>query len=1028
MEDKVDSIKCITAWKESWRLRVKIVRLWFYTDPLAEDNEKLLHMILMDQNATVKEPYISIFVDDLYVGGAFCMTSFSVVPNIGIMKMTHHRFKLLFQKGTTVIPEPSLQIRDSGFSFCSMFEILEKKSDYHYLIDFIGVITSVRHQTEVDYYGKKLKLMILEIYADGKKVQCNVFGKCCDSLDNSILMKFERLPVIVLQSFKIKVYGDEVCLQNVLNVSDILINPDLQETVRFLERLDVASYHFFSFKKNIHGSLVSYINHDSFDWRRIRTIQLIQQKMENGFFFVAGKIKQVVGDGHWWSFSCVCGHSVQKHSHDNFYCQVCDKNIDNVIASYRVKIIVEDSTSSGIFVLLNAAATKLFGKSCSVALDQFQKELNDFNHPLHHAFFEVVVGKELILKIEFTELIKEEFGGMFKVITILDDRQTGLGLSVDSHINDTFQAPAYTPICEADFHYSEIEKYTSRIPFDASIDANNIDEMLLDSISTGFNCATPDPDVYGLLLGSIVSVIKEQKWWYSSCLCGGVTRAIKGSFFCDMCELECVDVIPRLDVASYHFFSFKKNIHGSLVSYINHDSFDWRRIRTIQLIQQKMENGFFFVAGKIKQVVGDGHWWSFSCVCGHSVQKHSHENFYCQVCDKNIDNVIASYRVKIIVEDSTSSGIFVLLNAAATKLFGKSCSVALDQFQKELNDFNHPLHHAFFEVVVGKELILKIEFTELIKEEFGGMFKVITILDDRQTGLGLSVDSHINDTFQAPAYTPICEADFHYSEIEKYTSRIPFDASIDANNIDEMLLDSISTGFNCATPDPDVYGLLLGSIVSVIKEQKWWYSSCLCGGVTRAIKGSFFCDMCELECVDVIPSYRIKVIISHANGSNVFLLHDREITQIIKKRCSALLNENPHLKQTNTERKVPPELGNYLIQRKMVFMIDPRPLGYQYNTSVYMVHRICDDMSLVNLFKAAASMHDKKEYFMDIGCLSEATVNMEKKMDDSLLDEEVDCASSMALPDSSSYGVAEHELQNAFKICMQHQSDPTSMH
>ncbi|RYR42630.1 hypothetical protein Ahy_A08g039091 isoform A [Arachis hypogaea] len=623
MEDKVDSIKCITAWKESWRLRVKIVRLWFYTDPLAEDNEKLLHMILMDQNldkiqATVKEPYISIFVDDLYVGGAFCMTSFSVVPNIGIMKMTHHRFKLLFQKGTTVIPEPSLQIRDS---------------------DFIGVITSVRHQTEVDYYGKKLKLMILEIYADGSNATY------------------------------------EVCLQNVLNVSDILINPDLQETVRFLERLDVASYHFFSFKKNIHGSLVSYINHDSFDWRRIRTIQLIQQKMENGFFFVAGKIKQVVGDGHWWSFS-----------------------------------------------------------------------------------------------------------------------------------------------------------------------------------------------------------------------------------------------------------------------------------------------------------------------------------------------------VKIIVEDSTSSGIFVLLNAAATKLFGKSCSVALDQFQKELNDFNHPLHPAFFEVVVGKELILKIEFTELIKEEFGGMFKVITILDDRQTGLGLSVDSHINDTFQAPAYTPICEADFHYSEIEKYTSRIPFDASIDANNIDEMLLDSISTGFNCATPDP--------------------------------------------------------VIISHANGSNVFLLHDREITQIIKKRCSALLNENPHLKQTNTERKVPPELGNYLIQRKMVFMIDPRPLGYQYNTSVYMVHRICDDMSLVNLFEAAASMHDKKvidrgliqnkfpdsitknekaessssrlltmddfqklyqvvdtkEYFMDIGCLSEATVNMEKKMDDSLLDEEVDCASSMALPDSSSYGVAEHELQNAFKICMQHQSDPTSMH
>ncbi|XLS49063.1 hypothetical protein HN51_038187, partial [Arachis hypogaea] len=79
-------------------------------------------------------------------------------------------------------------------------------------------------------------------------------------------------------------------------------------------------------------------------------------------------------------------------------------------------------------------------------------------------------------------------------------------------------------------------------------------------------------------------------------------------------------------------------------------------------------------------------------------------------------------------------------------------------------------------------------------------------------------------------------------------------------------------------------------------------------------------------------------------------------------------------------------------------------------------------------FQKLYQVVDTKEYFMDIGCLSEATVNMEKKMDDSLLDEEVDCASSMALPDSSSYGVAEHELQNAFKICMQHQSDPTSMH
>ncbi|XLR47231.1 hypothetical protein S83_031891, partial [Arachis hypogaea] len=71
-----------------------------------------------------------------------------------------------------------------------------------------------------------------------------------------------------------------VSLQNVLNISNILINPDLQETVHFLERMNVASCHFNMFTKNEHGSLVSNIDDDSLNWRCIRTIQVIQENTE----------------------------------------------------------------------------------------------------------------------------------------------------------------------------------------------------------------------------------------------------------------------------------------------------------------------------------------------------------------------------------------------------------------------------------------------------------------------------------------------------------------------------------------------------------------------------------------------------------------------------------------------------------------------------------------------------------------------------------------------------------------------------
>lgn len=53
-------------------------------------------------------------------------------------------------------------------------------------------------------------------------------------------------------------------------------------------------------------------------------------------------------------------------------------------------------------------------------------------------------------------------------------------------------------------------------------------------------------------------------------------------------------------------------------------------------------------------------------------------------------------------------------------------------------------------------------------------------------------------------------------------------------------------------------------------------------------------------------------------------------------------------------------MSDCLIGKKMVLMIDPRPVGYEYKTTVYIVHRICDDVSLVNLFERASPMHDKK--------------------------------------------------------------------
>ncbi|KAL4392102.1 hypothetical protein AHAS_Ahas03G0311500 [Arachis hypogaea] len=498
MHTLFDPIKCITPWRETWRLRVKVVRLWFDGNSVLEENDDgLLHLILMDLNldkieAIIKECFISDVVDVLDQGSVYIMTNFSIVPNIGSNRVTQHRFKLLFQEETTITPGVPFSALNDGFSFCPISEILEKRGDSDYLIDFVGVITGVHPDKEINYCGKMIKVVILELYADGKKIQCNVFGKSCECLEFSMLTKFQRPPIIILQSFKIKVYGDRVSLQNVLNISNILINPDLQETVHFLERMNVASCHFNMFTKNDHGSLVSNIDDDSLNWRCIRTIQVIQENTEDGLFFVVAKVKEIFGGANWWLFSCVCGHSLDQV--DNvFHCHVCDRDVDNAIAKYRVRIVVEDRNATAVFVLMDSAATKLFGKTCSSALMDHEKELNDFSYALYPTFFDLFIGKELIFKIDCKKVSNEPYTGTFKVISILNDNLPHVELKLDPNINSGIQAPIYTPICEDYHHYAEVEKYKSRIACDAFIHACNVDDMLLDSFAVRYYHSTPEP-------------------------------------------------------------------------------------------------------------------------------------------------------------------------------------------------------------------------------------------------------------------------------------------------------------------------------------------------------------------------------------------------------------------------------------------------------------------------------------------------------------------------------------------------------
>ncbi|QHO38195.1 Replication factor-A carboxy-terminal domain protein [Arachis hypogaea] len=325
-EDKmsvaIDALGKISPWKEAWSIEAKILTIWEDATIVNENMQKLLHMVLMDKQhhkiqATVEDNLITSFIDQLKEGEVFIISDFKVIPNRGLVR-----------------------VQDIDFASFS---------------NFVGVLCGLKKRRDVECNGKILKVLTLEVFADGKKISCNFVGDCPALIDMNSLKRYQRPPAVILQSFKIKVNRDKVSLQNVINISRVLINPDMQKIVNFL-------------------------NH------------------------------------------------------------------------YRIKILVEDCTSSGMFVLLDSPATKLLGRTCS---DMF-----------------------LLLEDE------------------IDD------VSFDS---------AFSPIFEDFSRYGQLRSYENQLIFGVPIQPHSIKEMLADILCAKIYSSASRNDQICFLIGEIIDVLKHQK-------------------------------------------------------------------------------------------------------------------------------------------------------------------------------------------------------------------------------------------------------------------------------------------------------------------------------------------------------------------------------------------------------------------------------------------------------------------------------------------------------------------------------------
>lgn len=121
MERSFDYVADVVTGRETWRIKVRVLRIWEVPEFLKPDEINSLEMVLINQKKNLME------------GEVYKMSYFSVAPGFRAYRTTVHPYKLIFQMKTKVERAEGSLIPQYGLSLTKIGDVCSHSSDYDYL-------------------------------------------------------------------------------------------------------------------------------------------------------------------------------------------------------------------------------------------------------------------------------------------------------------------------------------------------------------------------------------------------------------------------------------------------------------------------------------------------------------------------------------------------------------------------------------------------------------------------------------------------------------------------------------------------------------------------------------------------------------------------------------------------------------------------------------------------------------------------------------------------------------------------------
>ncbi|CAJ2662999.1 unnamed protein product [Trifolium pratense] len=351
------------------------------------------------------------FSDHIREKEIYVIYYFRVIHNLKASIVSHNNRRLIFCKRTKIYPSQSLAIDAHGLSFVSANEILARKHNIKCLVDTIGVLLTFQFDT-VELSPPRFSPGVkFEVADQSGRVACSLSGKYVSEFRKYLSTSSNAHPVVILQFAKISTERGYTCLENLKDVTKIMINPPIHHVLQFNIRLS-NSGGVYSLIHGKHSNSVVVTDITPFDrFYPHKTVREFIDTQESGFFVLCARVVGIFHINKWWYPVCKCGNFLDIWV-GCYFCVQCNIHVFCVSSMFKLQIAIDDGTST---VLIQSTHSPLRGIHC------LNHSSLGIEHALAHYGSKAFEGKEILFIARKTSRSEYRFEDYVEIINMTDE-------------------------------------------------------------------------------------------------------------------------------------------------------------------------------------------------------------------------------------------------------------------------------------------------------------------------------------------------------------------------------------------------------------------------------------------------------------------------------------------------------------------------------------------------------------------------------------------------------------------------------